>query len=811
MVLSIKAVALCLIIVFINGCTVVHSQSGQGQAPELRTTNITVQRAYISWRQMPQAMFYLAERSYNSRFTDAYRVFEGGGLDFFDPMVKPGTTMYYRIKGYNPATGFTSNWLSVNLNVPAAKTLQSSARADMETAVVTVQGTLARKRAGGFSPADVGKIISIKNARRPLWYSRGTYGWNGFITAVNNGVATLGIRMLPNGRRLGDPISELSNTTDSCLMGTNNYAAITADLIAAKAGGFNEIRYPANGTCLIDPYRDSLWMSFFYYSTNSVRGHANDFDITISGLRARYCYEDFMFQNDDPTTFPPYTRLWEYHAWTVWSGVLKLDSCQFTGVSNRARNNERANGHFGSAPPNGNHQEFFLTNSVVKGGGDWTTGFSSGITMSVNKPKQKQTLHFQNCNIENAEWCGAGDNGNNLSDEAGIRLTYRNVVLRGTGMPTHLPPVQARVAGGILTVDSGRFSQFTFAFQQREMNRREPRMAGLAMKPAGNPNNQTLDYGAKNAVLNNYQCRTTAPDGIYTLIYYKGGDGDNGGLNGHANYVNTNVEVYCDSVVHTNAWSFFMRRNNPDTWTGSHRQTTYQLVWYQPEKPGDNPYPYFADMPAVDWGGGPLKSFNIQFRSQCFNPQKQALVRRASIEAYRETSAANAWVENTQYNGTIGMEGATSYLRNVNGTVVAGMSASIEAINNDTCTLVVRPHCKGTIQLTGGYFGFASESTIPCGYALQPADSLLITVRNAKIPNGAFYLGGASAPGPNEPPYCNNRFWVEKGQYRFDFVNCTYDDKRNLNANYKRLYIIDLNADFGNWNNRVKQPQFKLK
>jgi len=749
-----------------------------GDQVSLRSSSITTHRSYVSWQEKPEAMFYLAERSYTGTFNDAYRVFEGGGLDFFDPTVVPGQTVHYRIKAYNPVTNYESSWRYVELATPAAAAYTSTAVGDMDSVVVTFNASAmtATKSAGSFAAGDVGKIISIRNARKPTWYSRGSYFYNGIITAVNAGVATIAAPV-SGGKRMGDPATEAANVTDTAWFGTNNYTRIAADIAYCKANGKNLLVFPT-GYCMIDPYRDTTWMTTNHFTTNGIRGHyIENFDLTIKNAKLKYAYEDFIYQSDDPTNFFAYNKAWSFSAWTAKNSTLKMDSCTIIGVKNENRYIERSNGRFfsgrsGDGLDINSRIELYFTNGEIKGGSSaWTTGFSSGFDIAASNPTWKSTIHFQNATLRNAEFGGGGVATSVFSDTFGIRLTYRNVKHYGSGIPTHNKPVLATVNNGVLMVDSTTYPYYTnyivrleatnyvggTYYYRTDKNRMHYMLIG----------NGGIGYKVlHNTVLDNYRSNIGGglTNGTYYILAYYAGNGDggqdrDGTLNGHANYVNTNVETYIDSVYYAGFTSLYLRRNNADAWSGNHQQATFQNV----SSNINDGYLYaYLDTFRVKcpYPDAPLTELGIYANNQGFDLTKQALFRNSTYWCYIAYESLPAYIENCTMSGSIGSEYGTTYVKNSSSNGYGNVTAPGLTYVSNTFDHKMKfdLRFRTRLNIDGGYVGFSMASMVPYAgncEAFTTADSCLVNVSNARFPKWTFqFSGGADT--------CENNYYLSQ-------------------------------------------------
>lgn len=735
---------------------------------------------YLRWTDVPDAEFYLVERGNSADFSRPVRVFEGAGLDCFDTETLDGT-VYYRIKAYNRINDLLgdSDWTIVQVDPKQGEELLLDLPG-MKEATVRISGNLALKQDGTFDKDDIGKIINIANARKARWYNRGELCWCGFIIDVVEGAAVLG-RVFT----MGDPVNELYPPKQGetfAVYGFNAYDAIDTAIKQAEMAGIKHLHVKAPGTVMVDPYRAEGWMKKKWLCETTVKGTGweTTSDLMITGLKAYLAFEDHIGQEDQPTRFAPYTAPWAYTVFTQFGGSLRLQGCQFYGPSNRRRYADR--GPTFLKWHNTEHtKQLFIVDCRIGNSLAWNTGLTTLFECKAGVADGKSTIHIERSNLYAGEHISAAYSEQRLSDFQGCRVTIRNSELVGSGFPIHQKPAKGRVKDGVLTIED---DDFTFRYQWLYFQSHIGKTAKIIAR-----NFDGTNIRADVQIIDNYTAKTTAlPDGSYAILHYVPADGSET-LNGHVLYLNTTCETYIAGNVVSQAHGSFMRRNNPDTWLGTHRQTTLQNIVFRPVTSANNLYGYLADFQAPQAGNREI--YMMQHRGQAFNEKAFALLRNIQgMTLFSDSYVAPTYFENCWLSGPVTPINGFSFARGLrtgygSNHVPVVVNGIIKILNQDTHELLVQLGPDAGLELEGGTVGF----TIP-GMLATKDDFCSVILRGCKLPYGLFYFGSQA------------RVWVATGEYVFNAIDCQLSDQM-MNPHYKRRYVTDAPWDadtVAHWN-----------
>ena len=817
--------------------------------PVLRSGTVaTASYAYASWDTVPNAEFYIVHKSLSSTFTAlSEKVFEGGGADFFDP-IPAGTQIFYKVVAFNKIDSIyaDSNPLYFSVTSPSYTTVTSGVSANMVRCAVKMdaENRIIRVDNIPFTIADTGKIITIFNRRYTPWYSEGKYAFNGIITSIDNGKAVLsdvfvyGLLKITTSqrlqvygnKRLGDPVSELFNpgvnVSDSCYYGSNDYDAIRVDLENAGASNQTKIVYPISES-IVDPYRSRYFMTVQHLKEGKT-GWKVDKDITMSRLNVKFAFEDFHFHLDDPDSIPTYTLRAPFRPFTHYAKTLRLDSCTFTGPNNRAMfaGNTGAT-TFYAQEDNATTTNLFFTNSTLKGGGaDHTSGFLSGFeirrTSTIGK---KTTGHFQNSILATSSALTSGLRNFDYGLYAGVRITVKNILSVGSGNPQHQLPVIATIANNVLTVDSIAYPYFSFYYSSDPDNiNYHPIKSLYGYQQNGYVRNGGTGIARNITVTSKYSGVTTYANGTYPFLSnFINGSGSND-IDGHFSYINTNAEIYFDSIELRYQYKQFIRRNSPDlpvgvsTYPVVHNQTSIIAINYIPKDPATSPFSYLEPWMPTDYASSPLEA-SVQMRVDGINLNKPALVKRINrLSHFNDNSAMPGYYEDLPYfNGPIGVNNSTSKLKNVGKTYELWVTNTSNPrsylnlrgkimIDNSKSTnksILIIPNGPLDVSVYGGVvsynIGLIKDSSVFCctnaqGVAVyQNAkianrdDSISMKFYNVIFPGSGIYISGYITPGINRNPFTD---WAGFGKYKFQAFNSIYDPTYKVFA-YTQLYYND--------------------
>lgn len=99
-----------------------------------------------------------------------------------------------------------------------------------------------------FTETDIGKVVVVKKGRVYMDYKLAPIAWNGYISAVAEGVATLSSSL--NGAAYGDPETQLVNVArQEILVGSNNFDDIQAAIDSAIAAKKKLLKLQRSAPC----------------------------------------------------------------------------------------------------------------------------------------------------------------------------------------------------------------------------------------------------------------------------------------------------------------------------------------------------------------------------------------------------------------------------------------------------------------------------------------------------------------------------------------------------------------------------------
>lgn len=444
----------------------------------------------LKWDEVEDADFYILERSSSSDFSNTLEVMHGPYNEHFDSIPNAGVTYYYRVKSVAPSKNVIrdfnnlpektdSNWSIISVSVPSHDLLNTSMISDLEELTFTVSGNnVTANRA--FNSSDVDKIISIPKARIYNTYSTtAKINWTGYILSVNSGIATVGNKTSTNGKRLGDPLSELQNVTNKTgYIGTNNYNNLKNDIqnvISSNKKGIS-----ISGNYLINPIMTQDWatkqdLSGAQHHSLLINDNRTNSIIEIIGngsSKIKIAHEDW--KGDDLSTQDPninqrfllkvrYSNI--YNFINLEKGQLGFKNLIIEGPSSVV--SSRGFGIDGPSAIITNNssdlKRIFLNNVTIKGSSTPKSGFYQAIRYDCSPGVNiKNILSVVNSTIESVNpftiFGGVG-----MTKNRGGRYISRNCNVKYSGRPfTYKFNVNVSVDGSKYIIENSD-ENFSFA------------------------------------------------------------------------------------------------------------------------------------------------------------------------------------------------------------------------------------------------------------------------------------------------------------------------------------------------------------
>jgi hypothetical protein len=548
---------------------------------------------YFKWDEVPGAMFY--------RITNAAgkEIFDGGGLDAFDAILAPGQTYTYTLLPYHPQSKQAFAPTRVTATTAVAKPTATAMRGDYTSLSGLVVAAKGRVSGYKFSPADVGKCLSLEACRYAPEYREAPLWWHGIITSVTaSGTAEVeasyGGAPLPKNGVAG-------------YVATNNYDQWCAALTDT---GTNTLQL--SGTYLIDPFRSEWWRR----NVKDVSGNANmgpqlnHAALLISGGTLVFGHEDAL---GDRLNAPPPPYYWQpmpligiLHQ----AGTLGL-RCNVRGPLTppfQNRSGYAVSKFYQSASTSTVKQVFF--SGVFGDSGNYGNGFFTAFDLRGPKPNGgKSVLAILDASVA----CGMpfgvataadADRITRVTPYEGYRFMLRDVRVLGCGFGRATPTVKATVSKinateARITVDPKRFPNFSF--MQWEWN--EPfnvLMKPIGASPGGTHQFQNVVWRQTKTVEHPYSAVVSIGPGAATnehlrqaaLIYgpveltTTGPMQPSIGIEGHVLYHNI-AEIDINRVHLSNLNMFFIRQNGADNLQGQYRQWGIKNLTYTPPVAGN--------------------------------------------------------------------------------------------------------------------------------------------------------------------------------------------------------------------------------
>ena len=397
--------------------------------PTFRSELIGHNYYYLTWDTVTNAIFYIVEKSLSPSFNNIDTIHKGGGPVVAD-YVLSNTTYYYRVKAINPfdSTIAESNYLIRTITTPAEVVLEKPLVYDLQRTIFDVNQDKTVTKPGGFTPADVGKIITINGARYAKWFSEDVLAWNGHILDVQEGVAIVGtLWASAANKHVGDTLAELI----PCVgcdghYGTNNFDAIRDAIVEANNGGYTTLRFTggATDTALVDPYRsvrwfNSNWQRFMRAQPADSIGWVTRSTLRVSNLNMIMSCKDYVgkvntSKSTGNQTFPIKVNT----LWNLKNADTKLiiDSSNFIYEDRRNRVDEGMEhfldlrNNYGWSYATDNRWVMFVNSRLMSRDSSYSTGWDAGFIGPAStgvKTDGRVYLYIKNSLVQSSSPLGA--------------------------------------------------------------------------------------------------------------------------------------------------------------------------------------------------------------------------------------------------------------------------------------------------------------------------------------------------------------------------------------------------------------------
>ena len=506
------------------------------------------------------------------------------------------------------------------------------------TRISVVKGIVQGHR---FVPADVGKVISIKDARRAPWYRQAPLWYHGFIEQVlPNGTALVTSKSV-DGKPVGTPSQELidvQNTTG--YFATNNAEAWWKMIESSTQPETLEIK----GTAYIDPFRWPWFVEQVVAKVTTKTGpYLTNPALAIQGNLV-FGEEHLIGHVLKGTTFTPWRpQFYPLTAIMHQSGFLWVNG-QVRGplTPNLFNQSNNADSRFYQRDTKSTATVQFIFSGTFGDTTNWELGFNNlaeNIRGEATSGKDLQAAI--NARIACPEPFALrpfaamdGKGGLLLRPNFGKRWLLRNVTFYGSAMRKANGPVLATVRRAprgdslLVTVDARTYPEFTF----REFAFHEPQF--LIFKEPGKPvgplnqfDNAIFEKASFVASPYSVSMRSNkVKPGTYMLAtspnYH-----ERLASQGHIQYSSALLEVEVRNVLAHNLHSFFLRSNNND-YFGWHRQ--FSLINARATPTKEDRFKMLRPFGGYDmWIDFPSTTLQAQYVAQGF--KGVALVRNTDV------------------------------------------------------------------------------------------------------------------------------------------------------------------------------------